>query len=190
MGKSTFNPDTAVENLDKLTKKDKFCVMMALTPVFSRVCKRLGIGTDTGYKWLDTPSVRKKISQIKAKSAEICDFTVNEALNIAVRVASFDIHQVVKEAKYDSKTGYWEVSYQDWDKIDGVVIKDVKPVIRDGIQVFQIKLQDRMPYVKMLLDHFKEVKPDQHLHVHMSPEELKTANPDAVNEEYQRLMGG
>ena len=174
---------------EKLSKRESFAVQYVQQPIMARVCEKMGITQRTGYKWLHMPSTAKKISQLRAITAQKCDFTLQETLNAACRIVDFDIKTVIKHAEYDTETGYWTVQYEDWDKIDGRVIKDVKPIIRDGIQVFQIKLYDKTPYVKMLLEHFKDVKPDQHLHVHMNQENLKDINAQQAAEQYHQMLG-
>ena len=160
-----------------------------LEPIVSRVAEKCGISRECAFGWLRRPSVKKKISALKASNVQKTSITLSEVLNMALRIADFDLKDVVKSFKHEPETNYYTITYEDWDKIDGKVVKDVRPVVKDGIQLLNIKLYDKTPYIKMLLDHFKDTKPDQHLHVHMSREEIAAADAQTVSEDYQRMLG-
>lgn len=187
---TSWNIEKAIENPQNLTKRDQFAVYYALCPIMVVACRKVGITSKTGYEWKARPSIAKKISQIRANSAQKANIDVSEVLNEAHRIINFDIKDVITDVYHDKSNDFYEVTMEQWKKIDGRVVKEIKPVVKDGIKLLQLKFYDKIPVIKMLLDHFKEVKPEQHLHVHMSPQELKNANPEQIDEEYQRLMGG
>lgn len=181
--------DKALDNPENMTKKDRFAVYYGLCGIMAVACRKVGISTVTGYEWKDKPSVAKKISLIRAKSAQKADISLPEVLNEAYRILNFDIKDIITDVFHDKSNDFYEVTMEQWKKIDGRLVKEVKPVVKDGIKLLQLKFYDKIPVIKMLLDHFKEVKPEQHVHVHLTPEELKTADPGKVNAAYQELMG-
>ena len=115
---------------------------------------------------------------------------MEDVANEAGRIAFQDIKDTIPGLKYDNETGEAYVRAEDWENVDGKLIKSIKQEMRDGVSIVKLEFHDKIAALRLLQDHFKGVDGEKHLHVHLTPEDLAKRDIHGAAKEYDRLIHG
>ena len=175
--------------LPKITQiQTNFIQLYLETGITKYCCDKLQISLDCGHKWLQLPKIKRHLQHFRSKTAAKCPYTLDDVALEAGRIAFQDIKDTIPGLKYDNETGEAFIKAEDWEKVDGRLIKSVKQDIKDGVSVIKLEFHDKIAALRLLQEHFKGIDPEKHLHVHLTPEDLAKRDIHGAAQAYHELM--
>lgn len=167
----------------------KFVHLWLQTPIRSYCAEELQISLSAVHRWLNQKKVKAHLRHFRGKIASKCPYTLEDVASEAARIGFFDIKKVIPEAQFDNNSKEVTIRVEDWDKVDGRVVKSVKQDIKDGCEVLRLTFHDKISALKLLQDNLRGVEGEKHLHVHLTPEDLEKRDINGAVNAYDELMG-
>ena len=179
----------SVTILPKITQMQANFVKMYLeTGILPYCSEQLGTPLSTLDGWLRRKKVQTHLQHFRAKIASKCPFTADDVALEAGRIAFQDLKRTIPHIKYDNETGEAYVRAEDWENVDGRLIKSVKQDIKDGVSVIKLEFWDKIAALRLLQDHLKGGDPEKHVHFHLTPEDLAKRDIHGAAAAYQQLL--
>ncbi len=169
--------------------KLEFINLYLLSYNVPRVAKKCGIAKQTAYQWLKRPEVQKAILDRKDSVAQQCDITVQECMNELAKIAFFDHKSYASDFKFDIEAGEFGCTLEDWRNMDTSALQEVScKVNAQGIPYIVFKPYDKINALKELMNRLEGTNGDKHLHLHLTPEEMKDKSAQEIASDYQQLL--
>lgn len=168
------------------TLQHRFLQLYAETPLLQYCSDKLNTPLETLRGWLSKKKVQVNLQHYQAKIAEKCPYTLEQVAMEAARVAFYDPKQHIEAI--NSENGEFLIKYKDLDKIDGRAIKNIREKIVDGVSMVVIEPYEKDKFLRILADILKN-QTEQHLHVHLTPEDLAKRDINGAADAYRELMG-
>ena len=177
-------------NLPVLTEERKnFVNIYLLTFNVRRAAKKCGVTRMTANNWLHRPEVKTEIQRRSALVAQECDVTVSECMNELARIAFFNYKDCIKNFKVDPESGDLGMTLDDWEDMDTSALQEIAcRVNAQGIPYVTIKPYDKVAALKEILNRLDGIKDENHLHLHLTKEELKGKSAQEVSSAYQQMV--
>lgn len=143
----------------------------------------IGLSTSTCRGYLKKPHVDKEICHFRTVVAEKCGVTQERVLNELARIAFYDMSEHVDQI---TDSG---VTFKDYDQMDTRVLSEVTTCsTASGETYTTIKTPPKLKALEILTNFFKGQVPDQHVHYHISKEDLEGKTATEVTQSYNSIL--
>lgn len=175
--------DEHVMSVNLTDNEKRFIMTYVLNFNIKETASIIGLSPSTCRSYLKKPEVEKEVNHFRTTIAEKCGVTMERVLNELSRIAFYDIGDHVEQI---TDSG---VTFKDFDEMDTRVLSEVTTnSTSDGMTYTTIKTPPKIKALEILANIFKGQPAEQHVHFHVTKEELDNKTAAEAAQDYNSLL--
>jgi hypothetical protein len=177
------------QTTEHLTENEQIFVnIYPLTYNVYLTARKCGITNKTAFKYLRKPAVKAAIATVTEKVAQRCEVTAEECMNELYKIAFFDHKSYLEKFSPDPENGEMGIKLKDLEEMDTSALQEISVKVSGGIPYIVAKPYNKVEALKELMNRLQGTNGDRHLHLHLSPEEMKKVSAQEAASTYQQLV--